>query len=459
MEDPFPAVLMPGEAEALVDSLKNFQLRDIGSHGWLRQHEFIEKLNMQAILNASAGHEQLLTELLVNNAKIPTLIEELITVAIWKQKIFPILCKLEDFNPKSTFPLYLVLRHEASIINLLETVFFHKEICESAEDTILDLIDYTHRKLTLLAAQSANGKIPFEQKLQPEDLANPSSMQELKKQAEMMEFEISLRALSVFRFITDMIESLPVSAVTRMLNTHNFPCLLVQLIEHCPWTYHEEGKLKKFENGSWYEVAHKDCMKMTKLDGQVWLALYNLLLSSECQRKYELNNFNKSQLLKLRAFLTDVLVDQFPNLLEMQKFLSHLAITDPAPPQKDLILEQVPEIWDQVVRKNSGKWQAIAKHQVNNMFSPSEEELKSQAYRWAKTYNLDVMEALIPDKPKCGMCGSEATKRCSRCRNEWYCKRECQVQHWRKHKKACNLIADTLKKLQEEVHVQATSLK
>lgn len=37
---------------------------------WLRQHEQIEKLNMQAILNASAGHEQLLTELLVNYAKV-----------------------------------------------------------------------------------------------------------------------------------------------------------------------------------------------------------------------------------------------------------------------------------------------------------------------------------------------------------------------------------------------------
>ncbi|XP_026581183.1 zinc finger MYND domain-containing protein 10 [Pseudonaja textilis] len=459
MEGLLPEVLLRGETENFVESLRSFQLRDVGSHEWLRQQEMIEKLNMQAILSASAGREQILIELLVNNGKIPTLIEELITAAIWKQKIFPIICKLEDFKPKSTFPLYLVLRHEASIINFLETVFFHKEICESAEDTILDLIDYTHKKLTLLAAQSANGKIPFEPKFQLGDLAKLSSMQELKKQAEMMEFEISLRALSVFRFITDVIENLPVSAVTRVLNTHNFPCLLVQLLEHCPWTNREGGKLKKFENGSWYEVAPEDRMKMTKLDGQVWLALYNLLLSPECQRKYEFNNFNKGQLLKLRAFLTDVLIDQFPNLLEMQKYLSHLAVTDPAPPKKDLILEQVPEIWDQVIRKNSEKWQAIAKHQVNNMFSPSEEELKSQAYRWAKTYSLDVMEALMPDKPKCAVCGCEATKRCSRCRNEWYCKRECQVQHWQKHKKACNLIADTVKKIQEDVQMQATSIK
>lgn len=37
---------------------------------WFRQHEYIEKLNMQALLSASAGHEQLLTELLVNYAKV-----------------------------------------------------------------------------------------------------------------------------------------------------------------------------------------------------------------------------------------------------------------------------------------------------------------------------------------------------------------------------------------------------
>jgi len=44
--------------------------------------------------------------------------------------------------------------------------------------------------------------------------------------------------------------------------------------------------------------------------------------------------------LQLRAFLTDVLLDQLPNLVEMQRFLSHLAVTEPAPPKKDLVLEQ-----------------------------------------------------------------------------------------------------------------------
>ncbi|KFW65625.1 Zinc finger MYND domain-containing protein 10, partial [Pygoscelis adeliae] len=394
---------------------------------WLRQHECVEKLNMHAILSASTGQEQLLTELLVTYAKVPVLIGELISVEIWKHKIFPVLCRLEDFKPRSTFPIYVVLHHEASIINLLETVFFYKEICESAEDSILDLIDYCHRKLTLLAGRSANGQTVTPVELRPEDLASPSSMQavlvppqELQKQAETMEFEISLKALSVLRFITDQVESLPLSALTRMLNTHNLPCLLVELVEHCPWSCRKAGKLKKFENGVWHVVPPEDEVKMTKLDGQVWLALLNLLLSPECQRKYRFDGFNKSQLLKLRAFLTDVLVDQLPNLVEMQRFLSHLAVTEPASPKKDLVLEQVPVIWDHILKKNAGKWEAIAKHQVKRVFSPTEEELKLQA---------------------CRVCGVEAAKRCSRCRNEWYCTRACQVQHWQKHKAACNLMA------------------
>ncbi|XP_019475461.1 zinc finger MYND domain-containing protein 10 isoform X1 [Meleagris gallopavo] len=458
--------LSPAEAEALVRTLRGTELRDAGGKGWLRQHECVEKLNMHAILSASAGQEQLLIELLVSHAKIPVLIGELISVEVWKHKVFPVLCRLEDFHPRSTFPIYVVLHHEASIINLLETVFFHKEICESAEDSILDLIDYCHRKLTLLTARSASGQAVTQQELRPEELASPLSMQELQKQAEMMEFEIALKALSVLRFITDQVGSLPLSALTRMLNTHNLPCLLVELVEHCPWScreaavrwkmaqstatlrgestsagVHSIGKFKKFENGTWLVVPLEDQMKMTKLDGQVWLALLNLLLSPECQHKYHFDGFNKSQLLKLRAFLTDVLLDQLPNLVEMQRFLSHLAVAEPAPPKKDLVLEQVPVIWDHILKKNTGKWEAIAKHQVKHAFSPTEEELKLQARRWAQTYSLDMLEVLAPDKPRCPVCGVEAAKRCSRCRNEWYCTRACQVQHWQKHRTACNLLA------------------
>ncbi|KAM5148675.1 zinc finger MYND domain-containing protein 10 isoform 2-T2 [Mantella aurantiaca] len=382
---------------------------------------------------------------------IPTLIRQLISIEIWKLRVFPVLCQLQDFQPNSTFPLYMVIHHEATIINLLETIFYHKDVCESAEDLVLDLIDYCHRKLTLLASKGSSGELPSQDRITANPSTNVSSLVELKQQSEALEFDITLKCLSVLRYITDHTDSLSVSVTTRLLNTHNLPCVLVELLQHCPWSRRSKGQMQKYENGRWLSVPAEDYQKMTKLDGQVWIALYNLLLRPECQQKYNVNNFTKGQLLKLRSFLTEVLVDQLPNLVELQRFLSHLSVSEPAPPKKELILEQVPEVWDSIIRENSGKWKAIAKHQVKHAFSPSEEDLRYQAQRWAQTYNMDVMETLVPDKPKCGECGGEASKRCSRCQSEWYCDRQCQVKNWQKHKKACDLVSEAMKKVKEDI--------
>ncbi|XP_036905539.1 zinc finger MYND domain-containing protein 10 isoform X2 [Sturnira hondurensis] len=286
-------LLLPGEADVLVRGLCSFPLLEMGSGGWSQQHENLEKLNMQAILDATASQGEPIQELLVTHGKIPTLVEELIAVEMWKQKVFPVLCKLEDFTPQNTFPIYMVVHHEASIINLLETVFFHKEVCESAEDTVLDLVDYCHRKLTLLVARTGHGGPPEEEESQ-----NSTPMQELQKQAELMEFEIALKALSVLRYITDCVDSLSLSTLSRMLSTHNLPCLLVELLEHSPWSRREGGKLQRFEGGCWQTVAPAEQQKLSKLDGQVWIALYNLLLSPEARARYCLTSFAKGQLLK-----------------------------------------------------------------------------------------------------------------------------------------------------------------
>ncbi|XP_019118478.2 zinc finger MYND domain-containing protein 10 isoform X1 [Larimichthys crocea] len=432
------SVILPVEAEGFVQSLETFSLRDVGSARWFRQHEYIEKLNMQAILSASAVHDEFVKELLVSYGKIPVLVHEMILVEVWKQKVFPILCQLQDFNPKNTFNLYMVIHHEATIINLLETIMFHKESCEAAYDSVLDLVDYCHRKLTLLASKATRGDVTTHDQRRETEKAVVSSIEELQTQNAALEFEISLKAVSVLRYITDHTES--ISVINRLLCTHNVPCVLVQLIDCCPWSRCREGQVEKYINSRWQKIPVEDRLKMTKLDGQVWISLYNLLLKEDCQRKYDFNSFNKSQLLKLRSFLTEVLIDQLPNLVDLQRYLAHLAVTDPGPPKKELILEQIPEMWNHIVRENSGKWKAIAKYQVKETFNPSESELRLQAQRLAQTYNLNVMESLLPEKPKCGSCGKEAAKRCSRCQGEWYCHRECQVKHWPKHKKACQLM-------------------
>lgn len=59
------------------------------------------------------------------------------------------------------------------------------------------------------------------------------------------------------------------------------------------------GKLQQFEGGRWQTVASSEQQKLSKLDGQVWIALYNLLLSPEARARYCLTSFAKGQLLKV----------------------------------------------------------------------------------------------------------------------------------------------------------------
>ncbi|XP_022098393.1 zinc finger MYND domain-containing protein 10-like isoform X1 [Acanthaster planci] len=434
------SILLSSEAEAYVESLEVIPIKDIGSPRWTKQHEYVEKLNMQAVLHASANEDEYIKELLIQHEKIPVLISDLICSEIWQQKVFSIIKRM-DFEPHTTIPLYISLYHEATLVNLLETILYHKEPCEAAADCILDMIDYCYRKITYLIARQESGE--EEEEATPtktSSIEEERGMEELKKQDRKLQFDISIKAVSILRYITDHIAELSLSVTSRILNTNDFPCLLVQLIENPPWTKYRNGVLKKFIDGKWHTVPSKERMRLTKIEGQVWIALFNLLLGPTCQEKYEFNSHNKAQILKLRAHLSEVILDQIPSLCDLQRYLSHLSMMDPPSSKTGLVLEQVPEVWEGILRANEGKWAAIAKHQVKTVFNPSAAAIREQARRFAETYSLDVLENLITEPPKCAVCGEPATKRCSRCQNEWYCRRECQVQHWSKHKQACQLI-------------------
>jgi len=46
------------------------------------------------------------------------------------------------------------------------------------------------------------------------------------------------------------------------------------------------------------------------------------------------------------------------------------------------------------------------------------------------------------EDPKCSNCGKVATQRCSKCKNQWYCSRECQLKQWKAHKALCEIISN-----------------
>uniref|UniRef100_A0A1I8GCW6 Zinc finger MYND domain-containing protein 10 n=1 Tax=Macrostomum lignano TaxID=282301 RepID=A0A1I8GCW6_9PLAT len=419
------AVLLASEAEGFVQSLQSLELTRIGDPQWQRQHQYIEKLNMQAVLSVAKQQDEFVPEFVVNHGKLETLMHDLLVTEVWKEKIFPLMISNSDFKPQVTFPIYLVLYHEATVLNLLETLSFHSDVVESLGEVALDLIDYCHRKLVKLTQSGSmleDGLLSVRSKtnsgLSGENETGDSarsSLSELEQQRRSLEFELALKCVTVSSNLLTNSKSLSLSALTRALNVHDYPLLFASLIELRPW------KLRHPSTGSAISTLTMTVDQaefnsgIVKLEGCVWLALYEMLTNSECQRKYEMTNYRKNFLLKLRSHLHETVLDQLSFLVPLRQGLEHMALLEPAPYKKELLLEQLPEVRAAILDKY-------------------------QAALWSDTYNLDVLEAMLAEPPKCAACGAPAVKRCSRCQNEWYCRRECQVGHWTKHKPACDLM-------------------
>lgn len=120
---------------------------------------------------------------------------------------------------------------------------FVQDSCDAADDSVLDLVDYCHRKLTLLASEAIRDvSVTYDRHKQipsievcglfvslsvwhicrrfsrlDSDGARCSFcfLKELQVQSEALEFEISLKAVSVLRYITDHSERYEMHSVLR----------------------------------------------------------------------------------------------------------------------------------------------------------------------------------------------------------------------------------------------------
>ncbi len=74
-------------------------------------------------------------------------------------------------------------------------------------------------------------------------------------------------------------------------------------------------------------VPPQDLPKMPKIEAQIWLTIYNMFLSSDTNRKYEVTTFRKANLLRLRKYLNEVTLDQLPILSNLLRALEELSMT------------------------------------------------------------------------------------------------------------------------------------
>ncbi len=167
-----------------------------------------------------------------------------------------------------------------------------------------------------------------------------------------------------------------------MLEVHDFPLLMVPLIEEPPWTRRRQVEKvedsqtstkmvweKLNENNEWSEVLPQDLLLLTKNEGQPWLALFHLTASKTCRETYGLDEFRKAQLVRLRRYIHEALMDQVPVLQEVARYLDELSMLGvPAVASSSGILLQRVDSLRELVVGDGGDVASLIMNQWNDDF-------------------------------------------------------------------------------------------
>lgn len=427
-------VVRPEEIEYFVQSLRKMSVQDVGTNVWIDGHEILLKLNQQAILEASqSGQEEIVKELLILHQKLPIMVHEAFCVLVWRTKVLPKLFELNE-DPPATFLLYSVLVHEATAVSVLELALFHPNGCESLGETALDLIDYCVQGVTQLI-----GLVNIGHYREDTREAHENTAQELERQKRDIAYKIGMRCLTIISYLADKVDLLPLSAATRLVQIHDTPCLLSEILHCQPWMRHKRT-IEKFVDERWTPVRGAAVLKVTKVEAQAWFCLRQLLFNTNIMRHYEINDFRQRELSKCQVLLNEHLLDQLPPLAELKHFLCTLSVTGKQTDPRNILLEELPQIRDSLIAeaKRAG-FKKIAAEQADIFLRMSQPEMMTMATRLTEAYNTDLLASFEakPSENLCGLCESEAIKKCSKCEAVFYCTRECQVKDWARHKVNC----------------------
>lgn len=88
----------------------------------------------------------------------------------------------------------------------------------------------------------------------------------------------------------------------------------------------------------------------------------------ECRRKYEFNEFRKSNILRLKKYMNELLLDQIPIMNSMLRPLEELRLMQ-APPvsnMQNFVVETLPELVPKITKGRV--WNKIAKYQLKKFF-------------------------------------------------------------------------------------------
>ena len=477
-------LMTQNESEEIINKkIKEISFETIGSSEFIEHHALLNKLNMQEIKNILTGGEDIIMTQFIDHDKLKLLIKELYIVNTFKEKVYP---TIKDKIIKiCSIKTYFILYHEAVLANLIENFLYSITACQAAEDYLVDVIEYAYKMISkyvafkiknpddtlnygnnnsLFGNNKADEELSLEEKIkkineQVKDKEN--DIKEMEEKFKEIEFGIAMSCINILRYISDHLEQLPFPVRHHMMNVKDVPILFVTLMELRPWRrkvmkFNEKSKKKEeieeiYENNNWTSlITHK----FPKLEAQVFITIYNLVMNQDNNKKYEITEYRQNQLLRLRKYFTEVLYDQIPQMMNLYRSLENMSLMTYGNTLtvNPFIVEMIPILSGNKMFKLTGdQINKIGNHIIKEYFENlSKEKLAKELEPVNEIYNLDNIEYFMED-PTCAQCGKLANSRCSRCKSEWYCSKECQIKRWKEHKIVCKSLAALFKENENDL--------
>lgn len=329
-----PGGVTHGELEEWVRSLRPFGPEKVGTPEWKKQRQRIEFMNIVSHQSAQRKSDDVVLSSLVSHEdKLSIIVHELLVAETMRNRVYSQVLPELAASPAG---IYIYVQYECVIVNLLECLMYHEEAVEALGDVILDLIDYCWRTVTvefLSGSSSAAGSL-HQQQFDPavnnnaKKLAEMSAEQRVSLQVRDVLVRRALSCISILWFIVDrMATALPLAAINSILNKHDLLVGFGALIEAHPWTVaskSEPGKFYKFKAGEFTETAVSEMPHVCSTEAHAWFVVHYLLCDRECRKRYQYNRYRKEQITRLKRFVNEVLVDQIPALVDVQRALEEM---------------------------------------------------------------------------------------------------------------------------------------
>ncbi|CAL6084910.1 MYND_finger domain-containing protein [Hexamita inflata] len=485
-------ILLNDQAVIMIKNIQKFQVYQLGSQEFLKQHSDLQKLNMQAHRNYAYDQDEWVSELFNTYDKWDALIFNLITCFQFRTQFMPtlmgLLQKAPEQHVQASILLYSILFHEAVILDLLATRAVD-QLPQTKYQS--ELADYLTTKLDSALKNKFSFKSTDNSTLQAEMLSCENDL----------DFKCTMTAFILIRAFA--CQKLPLQTQYK-IKSSRWHVKVAQILTANNLVYErtiEKNKIQKlqyYEDGNWldYEKMTERHFKIFKTQGQLLVACLGLSMMQDQYSKSEAGIFDV-----LKSKINESMIDQLPQLKELKLFYERLSFSylqqqssdlddyqkkvkqqfgiEEGPQRGDgvVMIDVVSPVYCQIETLNKqftenklkmnqipdSESQKINVKSENGSISLSGGTVKSSAtneqiinticieiFTKIKAFNVNT-QTLENDYdkvfPMC-TCGQTAKFRCAKCKQIWYCGRECQVKDWKEHKKTCG---STQKKEEDEI--------